>query len=391
VGAKPAKQWTTATLERKRTRGDEVADKVVAKIYRRGEVEAVNDLLRRLLDNDELVPAALPDEVEAYLARTAQLPPWADTDRIARAQDFFSNHGPDIALALICASLPSSYAAAKGVKVLVRTGQLGSYTKRRVIETGQFLMDVMEPGSFGRDGRAVRTIQRVRLMHAAIRHLVQARPDPQFGAWDDDWGLPINQEDLAGTLMAFAFVIGEPLPRAGLHVEPGIAADYLHAWAVVGHILGVDDDLIPHSLAEARALVTAIRIHQFEPSVEGRFLTSALVEFLDETIPGERLDHLGPALIRQLVGDETAAIIGLPEGTHHDDAVDDALHALFGSAHLLERHRMLHAFVPPLSRSLVKALLCIERGGQRATFAMPPQLVHPWALENDLAALRASP
>jgi len=383
-----ATPWTRAELDKLRMRGDPVADEAVAKIYARGEVAAVNDLLHHIVTNDQLVPGDLPPEVGEYLDRTDDLPPWYDEATVDRAQAFFADHGPDLALALICASLPSSYAAAKGVQVLVRTGQLGSYTGRRVLETAQFLMDIMEPGSFKPRGRAIHTIQRVRLLHAAIRHLVQAKPDPQFGSWNTAWGLPVNQEDLLGTLMAFAFVVGEPLPRVGLHIDERVADDYVEAWAVVGYLLGVEEQLIPHTLAEAGTVTDAIRAHQFAASSEGAYLTRSLLDFLTDVIPGKGLDHIAPVLIRRMIGDETADLIDLPSGPDHDLAASTAMRLLLGGSELLDHSALLGHIVPALARTLVKAVFSRARQPGRTPFAIPEQLVHPFALDADLEALR---
>jgi hypothetical protein len=87
------------------------------------------------------------------------------------------------------------------------------------METGQFLIDVLTVGGLDDEhGKGRRTIQRVRLMHAAVRHLIMARNDqgapPVCGdeppLWHKDWGTPIGQEDLAGT-RASRFRISSPI------------------------------------------------------------------------------------------------------------------------------------------------------------------------------------
>ena len=46
-------------------------------------------------------------------------------------------------------------------------------------------------------------------MHAAVRHLVRSSP-----RYDPEWGTPVNQEDLAGTLMTFSIVVLDALEQA---------------------------------------------------------------------------------------------------------------------------------------------------------------------------------
>src|SRR5262249_45188084 len=146
-----------------------------------------------------------------YFKRTAALPAFADPARIARAQDLFTRYGWQVAVGLFCSSLPQAYAAKKGAKVLGYTQALSRHVRQRIFETAQFIFDAMDPGGLAKDGRGVRAAQKVRLMHAAIRHLVlkdRQRPyDPVA------FGLPVNQEDMAGTLMTFSCVTLDALRK----------------------------------------------------------------------------------------------------------------------------------------------------------------------------------
>ena len=87
-------------------------------MFKRGGVDAVNAIMHTLVRNDQLVPEELPDEIQDYLAETLALPEWADMGKIKRGQQLFETWGLQITFCLFCASLPSAYAAANGVKVL---------------------------------------------------------------------------------------------------------------------------------------------------------------------------------------------------------------------------------------------------------------------------------
>jgi hypothetical protein len=71
------------------------------------------------------------------------------------------------------------YAGYPGVKVLTFSRRLDHDAVRRVGETAQFVLAVMTPGSLHPGGRGIRKIQKIRLLHAAIRHLVSSS-----GRWD---------------------------------------------------------------------------------------------------------------------------------------------------------------------------------------------------------------
>jgi hypothetical protein len=244
AGATGGSKWSDALLDPMRELGDPLADGPVAAVLERGGADAVNALMQTLVRVDQLVPEALPPEIRAYLADALPLPDWADLDKIKRGQQLFERWGLEIACCLFCASLPSAYAAAKGVKVLYLTARLATDARRRVMETGQFLIDVANVGGLGENGEGRRTIQRVRLMHAAVRHLIKARNEKSPGTWHRDWGVPINQEDLAGTRMSFSYVFSDPMRRLGVRVAPQDVDAYLHLWNVIGHLLGLRDDLL---------------------------------------------------------------------------------------------------------------------------------------------------
>jgi hypothetical protein len=257
------------------------------------------------------------------------------------------------------------------------------------METGQFLMDVLMPGGLGPDGEGRRTIQRVRLMHAAVRHLIEARAEKDPERWDPEWGTPINQEDLAGTLLAFSYVVAEPMARLGIPVSDEDADAYLHLWNVIGHLLGVRDDMLVTDLDDAAALVEAIRRRHFEASPEGQDMTLALLNLLDEMTPFERFDSFVPALMRHLIGDDVAEMLLVPESGWTDDlgrvrrVSRWLLVKILGRAERdTERYRVLSKLAEPFGREMLKTLFALERGGERVPFNIPDQLKRTWLLSD---------
>ena len=387
AGADGGSRWTDELLDRMRELGDPVADAPVAAVLDRGDVDAVNAIMRTLVSNDQPVPEALPPEIQAYLAETLPLPEWADMGKIRRGQKLFETWGLEIAICLFCASLPSSYAAAKGVQVLHLTGRLVTDRRRRVMETGQFLIDVLTVGGLDERGKGLRTIQRVRLMHAAVRHLIKARNEQQPGLWDPDWGTPINQEDLAGTLLAFSYVVAGPLRRLGVHVPAKDADAYLHLWNVIGHLLGVRDELFVRGIGDATALVGAIRRRQFRASPEGQEMTGALLGLLDEMTVFHSFDDTIPPLVRHLIGDETADLLGVPLSRLTDDLGRLTRVSNWFFVHIFGRterdsphYQRVSRLIRPFANDLFHGLFRLERGGQRAPFDIPDHLARSWEL-----------
>ena len=372
-------RWTDALLNPMRLLGDPVADDPVGAVLDSGGADAVNALMRTLVTADQLVPSGLPPQIHQYLDATVGLPDWADLDAIDRSTRFFEVFGPQIITCLFCASLPSAYAAADGVQALALTARLQTDTRRRIMETGQFLMDVLEPGGLGEHGHGRRTIQRVRLMHGAVRHLIHAAAVNDPAIWRPSWGVPINQEELAGTMLSFSYVVAEPLPRLGINVAEREADDFLHTWNVIAHMVGVRDELLVRDLSDAADLVAAIRRRNFAPSPEGAAMTAALLELLDEMSPLRQLDRFFPTLVRHLIGDQTADLVGVPQGARRDwRFIDELAHLADFVENELAHHEILQRIIEPVSRELLAAAVGIERGGERASFAIPTQLLAKW-------------
>jgi hypothetical protein len=386
-GGTEHQRWTDALLDRMRQLGDPLADAPVAAVLEGGGVDEVNALMRTLVRADRPAPEDLPDALQAYLSTTLPLPKWADSGKIERGQRVFERWGIHICICLFCASLPSSYAAAKGVQVLHLTARLDTDARRRVMETGQFLVDVLTVGGLEDQGKGRRTIQRVRLMHAAVRHLIRARNELAPGLWNADWDEPINQEDLVGTMLAFSTIAIDPLRRLGVRLSDKDIDAYLHLWNVIGHLLGVHDELLVRDADDATALAGAIERRQFKPSSAGQELTSALLELLDQLTPGRTFDDVSPALIRHLIGEQIADMLLVPPS----DLVDDLgwfarttqwlfVHVVGRPERNAPRYHIMSRLAPRLGRNLVATSLTLERGGERAPFDIPDHLALGWGL-----------
>lgn len=386
AGAGDYGRWTPELLDEMRHIGDDHADAAVARVLDSGGVDEVNALLHTLVRVDQPVPDQLPREVKDYLTTTLPFPDWYDPELIERAEKFFEVFGVQICVCLFCASLPSSYAAADGVKVLYRTARLDTDTRRRVMETGQFLMDILSPGGLSEQGPGRRVVQRVRLMHAAVRHLIEQRAKDTPGMWREEWGRPINQEHLAGTLLAFSYVVAEPLPRLGIDVTDADAEAYFHMWNVVGHQLGISDRLRVNDRADATGLVNLIRDRHFAWSPEGVEMTDALLKLLYAMTPFEHFDHYVPEVIRHLVGDHVADLVGVPQKPIAKEGWAERL-GLLGVEKIFDRFEdeaervtLLRHLAEPFGKYVLRGMFSIERGGERAPFNIPDTLARSWDL-----------
>lgn len=212
-------------------------------------------------------------------------------------------------------------------------------------------------------------------MHAAIRHLII-----RSGAWDHAWGQPINQEDLAGTLLTFSVTVLEALEKLEVKVSRVEAAAYLHAWNVVGHILGIDRGLLPDSIEDGRELVRAITGRQWQSCAEGREMTSALVGMLDHVMPGTAFDGLPSHLIRFFGGDELGDLLRVASPDMASMLDGPLRHFRSGQRVSADHRGVIRHVCTAFSHSLLEALGWIARGGHRAPFSIPVELAERWKI-----------
>jgi hypothetical protein len=297
------------------------------------------------------VPADIAAPLEAYVRSARVLPEWADPAALERAGGLFMDHGVLSCVLLFCASLPECYVVPDLSEVLHLTGQLERRTEYRIRSTAAMVFPVMMRGGMTTDaGGGVAQVLKVRLIHATVRHLIlrtspeqalaalgtQGRKDRNAGIvppltaggerhhmhkalFAHGWklgrdGLPCNQEELAYTLLTFGYVFLRGLRRLGVGLPEADERAYLHAWNVVGHVLGIERELMAHTMDEAAALFARMQARGRAEPVEPdpRFeLGRALMNSMAAVIPLRLLRPFPVLMTRHLCGKATARDLGL--------------------------------------------------------------------------------
>ena len=366
-------KWRDSYLESMRMVGDPPADEVITAVIQDHGVDRLHAMMKSLVQNDDIVPEEMPDKVYTFLTEVAILPDDIDLLKIQQGENFFSCHWPNMVTILFCASLPNAYSARKGAQVLYLTQRLTKHVHRRIFETAQFVLDVLAPGGLRENGRGLRSAQKVRLIHAATRYMILNLPEWR-DQWNMDWGVPINQEDLAGTLMTFSIQILLGLKKFGISMSPEDEEAYLYIWRMIGPVLGVASELIPDNVDEAAELAEAIFKRQTAASEAGVQLTAALLDFMQNQLPGHAFDGLPATIIRHCIDEQTADFLAVPKS----DWTAVLLKAEESFFQFVEKEAEEHKWISQLfdgySQALVQTLINIERGGNRTNFTIPDSL-----------------
>ncbi|MGV3559333.1 oxygenase MpaB family protein [Larkinella arboricola] len=301
----PSRTFPDELLSQYRQQGDPPADAVIASVADQYGRAGVGSLLRWLGNTAESDGSAQHPAVQEFLQTHASLPDWADSRQMDIARQFFQKHRVSISLILGCYSLPYCYAGADGARVLWFSERIRNDTLKRLEETGEWVFTIMKKRDW-ETGKTVSRTLKVRLMHAAIRWFTL-----HGGQWNRDWGYPVNQEDMAGTNLAFSYIVLRGLRKAGVAMTDDEEEAYLHHINVTGYLLGVAEELLPRNRREAFHLDRAIARRQFRSSEQGQGLTRSLLETFERLSPPSGR-NLPAAQMRFFLGDEVADLLAVP-------------------------------------------------------------------------------
>jgi len=240
---------------------------------------------------------------QAFLDHCYQVPEWVDFDMMELGIRMYRRHSVLQGLVLMCSSLVEGYAHNKPAQVLVSTGRLQKDVSRRIYETGQMLHNMVGPDGIRPGSVGHRTLMEVRLLHSAVRQFL-ARDPSRFDV--EKYDLPINQEDMAGTVLEFDFMVVRGMKRLGVHItrEQHEAMHYL--WRYAGYVLGVREELLTTTLEEQQVLALQLTTHLYNPTRDSEALAKALLRDMSNK-PPFHLPYEGLlALSRYLIGDTVA-------------------------------------------------------------------------------------
>lgn len=375
------------TLRKARHITDPVADAVVDRILAEDAVK-INDVFNSITRNRDLAGADLPAYVRDYFKEQGKLPDWMDPELVSVGQDVFRRYGIEVSILLNYLSLPTAYACPKGAKVLFATGRLtdkdGDINRLayRLMETAQFVVDVMQPGAFEPESNGIEAALRIRLIHAAIRHFLRDR-----GNWNAaENGEPVNQEDMAGTLQSFSSMILHGLQLMGVPLSEREQEGYYHCWRVVGHLIGLQPEMAPETYPEGLRLGFQILDDQKGRSEEGKALMDALVDFMLYMEPAHPFGrHLPALMIRYFVHDNIGDVITLGKVPEFWERF---LHRLFRFYIFLQtlfgrpRHEWVKNHVDGMKNTFLQKMLDHFNHHKNIWFDIPPSLRDDWKIDD---------
>jgi len=269
---------------------------------------------------------------EAAIVASAELaakpPRWIDMARVRRGQEVGRRYFTCLAISLGNLSLIGGFGASKINRVLVKGSRLSMASEGRgydplprLVETTVWLLHVLrgaEPGTLGHE----KTLE-VRALHAMIRQHLLERD------WDvEALDFPINQEQMLATLIGFGYNGVWGLRLMGVRLTRDEEEDFIHLWSYVGHLLGIDEDLLPRSYEDARAITLQILPRLLDPDEGTREIIENLHQRREANIGLPRV--VQESMCRFFLPGTYADALGLPGNVLVDWVVSGAYRTLGG-------------------------------------------------------------
>ncbi|MFF1923912.1 oxygenase MpaB family protein [Streptomyces sp. NPDC058221] len=285
---------------------DAVADPLMVSMLENGHVPAINAGWESWVNNGDQLPSGVPAEFSTYLGQVNKLPSWADPVKLTRAADF--NRRRDLYLFMLYglgSGIMSTVIPREAKSVYWAAG--GSNMQDRAAKTFTFGYDLSQLKAFEPEGQFIVTANKTRVVHAAVRHLL-----PQSPHWTavSDEKIPISIADILVTFHSLGTYVHRKLLEWKISFPAADQEAFLHSWQVAIHLLGVPDEYIPQTWAEADAQSAQVLTPILTPTTEGIALAEELLGLTAQVDLGVTRGFLNE-FVRYVLSDEVGDWLGL--------------------------------------------------------------------------------
>jgi hypothetical protein len=294
---------------------DPLADAVIVEMDRLGK-EARRFINAGLADGVGSLTDP-PPAISAWLRALETVPDWIDLAALEAGEAGYLSVNPLWAnLAEVSSKLSDVYASPPIAKLLVQTGQLATMAPRRLAETGMWQAQSRAPGGLLRGAPGYVQTAQVRLLHARVRATALKH------GWDsEEWGVPINQVDIARTWLDFTVVPQLAMEKLGIVFSEEEQHAIYRYWWYIAYLLGLDERFYLAYGDNTQALVMKDLLDSTvaAPDENSGLLTEAQLDAGAGLLAGGSLGMDKPAvrdllngLLRYFHGDELADGLKVP-------------------------------------------------------------------------------
>ena len=254
-----------------------------------------------------------PASLRAFF-EAAEIPPaWLDPAAFGPGVRMFHRNSYIILMAFVTGVLIEGFTT-NIAKSFMLTGRVQDRGVRRLGQNNRHMTEIFFPGGLERQGDGWKLSVRIRLVHAQMRHLLQASEE-----WDAAaWGTPISAAHLGFASAAFSARLLKHMRTLGASYSAEEAASFMAVWRYTGYLMGIPETILFRDEAAALQLYDVGRLCEPDPSAESIVMANALVNsaplIAGVTDPQARrgLARYIYRISRGLIGKETADALRYP-------------------------------------------------------------------------------
>lgn len=315
--------------------GDPEADDVIDQLVRADQMAVANEVFRAWTRNDQPVPDAAPAVLRDFLQRSVVLSAQerAAVDRVA--------HGDTIKLiqgnmeALTVTEAFGGLFAALADPLLAKSVWYAKYDLvmdigRRFSRTMNTLWDMTGTHGWDPSGNAVVTLVKLRLVHAAARHMGLAH------GWDRARdGMPISQRLKVEELMYVGAYNVQLAAKYGFHPTQRQIDELMAMVRVGGRLLGIADRYNPQAIEQANQVLADAAANHRASSDEGIKLAHNMLDWMDRKIfPGA--GAIGASMVR-MMDTHVADVLHIPANAPLDNTIATLTPYLYRPAYEIQQ------------------------------------------------------
>ncbi len=289
------------------TIADPLADDLMARLEQLGP-ERSSEILHIAMDaDDEEDLRELPPYVRDFFHEVSIEPDWLDHSSFIPGIRMFHRNSQLALGGMVGGTLVEGFST-NIAKSFFITGRLRDQGVRRLRQNNRHMVEMFIPGGLERTGDGWKLTVRLRMVHAAIRRLLN-----DSGEWDHEaWGTPISSAHLGFAISAFSARQLKHLKNLGGVFDDEERASFMDVWRYDGYLMGIPEAMLFRDEADADRIFDIGVMCEPEPGMESVAMANALVNsaplVADITEPAERrrLASYVFSVSRALIGDDLA-------------------------------------------------------------------------------------
>lgn len=273
--------------------------------------------LRQWTRNGDALPADLPGYVREFMEEARRLPGWVDQSDLEAGFTFTTKRGTYLGVLYGMASGMMSTAIPREARA-VYYSEGGADMKDRISKTAKLGYDIGTRDAFAPEGEMIVTCVKTRMIHAAVRHLLPQSPHWAAAADED---VPISQRDMMVTWHSLATTVMQKLREWQIPIAAAESQGFLHTWQLTARMLGIREEYIPASWAEADEQAAQVLAPVLGPTPEGVALADILLDLGQQIDGGIASRPFLEAFTRYTLGDEIAGWLEIPRRPGLDESI----------------------------------------------------------------------